>query len=140
MQKRKKNHTPSKNKPHLAGHIAAGAAAGLASAFVLFAAGALVMCKVDIPPQMLTAISTILISLAVIPAGLVLAFLEGERGMLCGLLTGLGFFSVLWIAALCTMQTEFTPLAVIKGAAMILAGTIGGFLGMMLKEHRRKIH
>lgn len=140
MQKRKKNYALSKNKPHLWGHIAAGAAVGLAAASLLFAAAAFVMCKVDIPPQMHTAISTTLVSLAIVPAALVIAFLEGERGMLCGLLTGFGFFAVIWVVAFWGMQSEITTITGIKGMAMLLAGTVGGLIGMMLKERRRKIH
>lgn len=139
MQKNRKKVLASQNKSHLFSHIAACISVGIGTAFILFSGFALIMCKTDIPPQFLVPVSTILISISMIPAGLILSLLQGEKGMLCGLLTGIGFFAILWITALINQQMEFTALAAIKGMSMIIAGTIGGFLGIMLKEHRRKI-
>lgn len=121
-------------------HALAGMMSGLASAFVLFGLIAAVCCKVDIPPHLLLPISTVAISLALLPAGLVFAALHGEKGILYGLLMGAVFFVVLWIAALAHGQTEFTSLSVIKCVAMVSAGSIGGYLGIALRERRRRIH
>lgn len=120
-------------------HLAAGAMCGLLAAALLFSALAMLCCHIDIPPQALLPVSTAAISLAMLPAGLVFAMLRGERGLLYGLLMGTAFFAVLWIAALAQGQMEFTALAGIKGTAILCAGAIGGYLGVMLKERRRRI-
>ena len=80
------------------------------------------------------------VSFAMLPAGLVFATLHGEKGMLYGLLMGAMFFVALWIAALAQGQTEFTSLSAVKGVAMMSAGAIGGYLGIALRERRRRIH
>lgn len=101
---------------------------------------AAVCCKVDIPPHLLLPLSTVAVSFAMLPAGLVFAALHGEKGMLYGLLMGAMFFVALWIAALAQGQTEFTSLSAVKGVAMMSAGAIGGYLGIALRERRRRIH
>ena len=126
--------------PRLAAHALAGMVSGLASAFILFGLVAAVCCKVDIPPHLLLPLSTVAVSFAMLPAGLVFAALHGEKGMLYGLLMGAMFFVALWIAALAQGQTEFTSLSAVKGVAMMSAGAIGGYLGIALRERRRRIH
>ena len=64
----------------------AGMVSGLASAFILFGLVAAVCCKVDIPPHLLLPLSTVAVSFAMLPAGLVFAALHGAKGMLYGLL------------------------------------------------------
>ena len=111
MQKRKMS--AERGAPRLAAHALAGMVSGLASVAVSF---------------------------AMLPAGLVFAALHGEKGMLYGLLMGAMFFVALWIAALAQGQTEFTSLSAVKGVAMMSAGAIGGYLGIALRERRRRIH
>ena len=135
MQKRKMS--AERGAPRLAAHALAGMVSGLASAFILFGLVAAVCCKVDIPPHLLLPLSTVAVSFAMLPAGLVFAALHGEKGMLYGLLMGAMFFVALWIAALAQGQTEFTSLSAVKGVAMMSAGAIGGYLGIALRERRR---
>ena len=138
MQKRKMS--AERGAPRLAAHALAGMVSGLASAFILFGLVAAVCCKVDIPPHLLLPLSTVAVSFAMLPAGLVFAAMHGEKGMLYGLLMGAMFFVALWIAALAQGQTEFTSLSAVKGVAMMSAGAIGGYLGIALRERRRRIH
>lgn len=138
MQKRKLG--ADRGVPRFAAHVLAGATSGLAAAFILFGLIAAVCCKVDIPPHLLLPISTVAVSLAMLPAGLVFSALRGEKGMLYGLLMGMLFFVVLWVAALVQGQSEFTSLSAVKGVAMMSAGAIGGYLGIALRERNRRIH
>ena len=117
MQKRKMS--AERGAPRLAAHALAGMVSGLASAFILFGLVAAVCCKVDIPPHLLLPLSTVAVSFAMLPAGLVFAALHGEKGMLYGLLMGAMFFVALWIAALAQGQTEFTSLSAVKGVATV---------------------
>lgn len=89
MQKRKMS--AERGAPRLAAHALAGMVSGLASAFILFGLVAAVCCKVDIPPHLLLPLSTVAVSFAMLPAGLVFAALHGEKGMLYGLLMGAMF-------------------------------------------------
>lgn len=138
MQKR--NRPAEKKAERILFPAIAGAVGGGAVGFLLFSLLAAVMCKIDVPAHMLTLLSTVAASLAVIPAGFIFAILYGEKGMLYGMLMGVFFFLVLLLAALLQGQTAFTALSAIKGFAMPVSGAIGGAFGISARDRRRRIH
>lgn len=140
MQKRKKAVRSCGGITQALLHAAAGIASGAAVAAVLFSAMAALCCKIDCAPQLFAPVSTVLICLSLLAAGLVVSYLHGEKGLLCGLLLGLFCFAVLWIVALMQGQKEFTVLAAIKGAALLASGSMGGCLGAVAKDKKRRIH
>ena len=139
MQKRKMT-TAGQNRSQFAAHILASLLCGTAAAAGLLCILAQVCCQVDIPSSMLVFVTTIAISLAMLPAGAALSMLRKEKGMLGGLLIGLVFFAVLWVIALAKGQADFSMLSAIKGVAMMASGAIGGYLGIRLRERRKRIH
>ena len=141
MQKQKRNVQRAQSGAimQLAVHTVVSLAGGIAAAALLFSGLAALRCKVDIMPQLLSPISTAALSLAVLLAGLFLAALRKEKGLLYGLLIGIIFYAILWIAALARGQIEFSSLSVIKGTALLCSGAIGGSLGILMRERRRRI-
>lgn len=141
MQKTKRNtqRAQSGAAANLAVHAGMSMIGGLAAAALLFSGLAAVRCKVDIDPQLLAPISTAAFSMAVLFAGFLFATLRKEKGLLYGLLVGLVFYVILWIAALVQGQTEFSALSAIKGAALLCSGAIGGSLGIFAQDRRRRI-
>ncbi len=137
MQKKKKN--AQNDLCRFAAQLAAASLSGMGAAALLLSGFAVLCCKVDFAPQTLSFIPTGAVVLAVLFAGFVLALLRREKGLLYGLLMGAAFYVFLWIAALAQGQTEFSALAAIKGAALLCSGAIGGFLGILLQERRRRI-
>ena len=63
-------------------------------------------------------------------SGWIAAFCKKERGLLCGLVQGLLY------AALLGTLTEEPPL--LRFAVLILCGSIGGLLGMVTREKKRR--
>ena len=142
MQKPKRNTQRAAQNgaaAHLAVHAGASMIGGFAAAALLFSGLAALRCKVDIAPQLLAPVSTAAFSLAVLWAGFLFAILRKEKGLLYGLLIGLVFYAILWIGALAQGQTEFSALSAIKGAALLCSGAIGGSLGILAQERRRRI-
>lgn len=141
MQKQKRNapHAQRDAAVHLTVHAGVSMMGGLAAAALLFSGLAALRCKVDIAPQLLSPISTAALSSAVLLSGLIFATLRKEKGMLYGLLIGLFFYATLWIAALAHGQTEFSSLSVIKGAALLCSGAVGGSLGILRQDRKRWI-
>ena len=69
--------------------------------------------------------------------GWVAAFCKKERGLICGLVQG-----VFYAALLCVLSipsgTITESAAQMRFAIVILCGSIGGFLGMMSRERKRR--
>lgn len=142
MQKQKRNvqRVQSGAAVQLAVHAGVSVLGGFAAAALLFSGLAALRCKVDMAPQLLSPISTAALSIAVLVAGFFFATLRKEKGLLYGLLIGLIFYVILWIAALAHGQTAFSSLSVIKGAALLCSGAFGGSLGILMQDRRRRIH
>lgn len=141
MQKQKRNlpHAQRGAAARLAMHAGASMIGGLAAAALLFSGLAALRCKVDLAPQLLSPIATAALSLAVLLAGHIFATLRKEKGLLHGLCIGIAFYVILWIAALAQGQTEFSALSVIKGAALLCSGAVGGSLGIISQDRRRRV-
>lgn len=139
MQKQKRNAQRAQNGAmmQLAAHTAVSMIGGFAVAALLFSGLAALRCKVDIAPQLLSPLSTAALSLAALLAGFFFAMLRKEKGLLYGLLIGIIFYAILWIAALARGQMEFSSLSAIKGMALLCSGAIGGSLGIMTRDRRR---
>lgn len=99
-----------------------------------------IMSKIDIPLYMTVPFATIGVSIAVFMASVLFAYLEGRKGLVCGISLGLAVFVLLWVANAINGDIGLTSLAVLKVIAFCCAGCIGGSLGISLKEHRLKRH
>ncbi len=135
MQNRKRN---TEKKGKAAFPLVAGIVGGLVTGLLLFSLMAVVLCKVDVASNLLTPIATALVSAAIFLSAFIFSFLYREKGILCGCLFGLGCFFVLWLASLIGGQRDFTPLLLIKGAAMVLSGSVGGCIGISARERKRR--
>lgn len=135
----KKNQNARNDFRRFAAQLAAASVSGVGAAALLLSGLAALCCKVDLSPQTLSLAPTGAVALSVLLAGLVLALLHREKGLLCGLLMGGIFYAMLWIAALAQGQTEFSALSAIKGMAVLCSGAIGGLLGVSLQERRRRL-
>ena len=96
------------------------------------------LCKIDLPLTLLSPLSTIAACLSTLLAGMLLAYLLGQRGMLTGFAQGIFLFLILLISALIGGKTSFSALAFAKLIAFCAAGGIGGYLGIVLADKRRR--
>ena len=70
-------------------------------------------------------------------SGWIAAFCKKERGLLCGLVQGLFYAALLVVLSVPSgTLTEEPPL--LRFAVLILCGSIGGLLGMVTREKKRR--
>ena len=107
---------------------------------VQFALVSSVMCRVDVSPNLLGPLSTIMVCISALAAGTALAFSIGSKGMLLGFAEGAVFYLILMAAAFLQGNFDFTNMAFVKLVAMCAAGAVGGYLGVGLAERKRRKH
>ncbi len=106
-----------------------------------FAAFSVALCKVDVPVNYITPLSTTGICAAVLLSALVLAMLEGQSGLLLGAMLGAGCeLLLLAAAAFAGSEASFSLLTLYKALALLAFGAAGGYLGILVHERRRRLH
>lgn len=98
------------------------------------------LCKIDLPLTLLSPLSSAAACLSALLAGMLLAYLLGRRGMLSGFAQGILLFLIILISALIEGKTSFSALAFVKLIGFCAAGGIGGYLGILLADKRRRKH
>lgn len=115
--------------------IIIGAVVGAALCAALLGACALAFVSAGHIPQGL--ISPLVIALSVISsffAGFVSAKISKKRGLVYGALTGMLLFAVFVVSGLIASHEAISMTAVIRLVVMVLAGAIGGLLGVNRKS------
>lgn len=86
-------------------------------------------------------IAAVAVMLGSFVGGYLLARRLGQNGLFCGLCSGLFFFLVFALAAVCSGCYEYTAFAAIKCVCYALSGALGGYLGILSCERAgRKAH
>lgn len=112
--------------------LTAGIAVGLCALL------AKAMCKTDLEPSLLIPLTTAFLCVAVLLASLFLASF-GKGKIWSGSALALLLILVLSAWSFAVYQTSFTELWITKAVAILASGTLGGYLGALMRERRRKI-
>ena len=96
------------------------------------------LCHADLPLYAAVPLATAAVSIGAAGGGMVLARMQKKNGLLLGFLSGLFFFVVYALAALLGGQREFTAFVAIKLACFVLAGCLGGYLGLTMAERKTR--
>lgn len=99
-----------------------------------------ILCKTDISRELLVPFSMIISCAGVAAGAYTLSIARGERGLLLGAALGLVCFVVLILLALLLGNSEFSALALLRLALLLVAGAAGGYLGMSQKEKSKRRH
>lgn len=78
--------------------------------------------------------TTIISILAFFSGGLFAGLKTGEKGWLIGILTGLGFSLFVFLYQFLGLQQSFTWTQLMYHSIFLLSGTIGGIIGVNLKQ------
>ena len=108
----------------------------LCTAELLLAAVALSQLK-TVPDSALSTITMVFAALGALGGGYIAVRIAKCRGMFYGVLTGMALFFVVVIAGLCTSTESITLATVIKAAAMLLSGAVGGVVAVNRKQRVR---
>lgn len=109
---------------------------GLSGGLCAIAANA--MCTTDLAPALLIPLTTVLICIALLIASLFLSAIF-KGGILAGTLFASVLILLLSLLSFLLYQSSFTSLWATKTLAFLASGALGGYLGSVLRERRRKI-
>lgn len=112
----------------------------LGTLFLLLCLAAMLLCRVDLPHSVYGWITIGVCAASCLLGGMVPARMTGENGMLRGALVGLGLFVVVSLLGLAQGRMELTAFAFIRLLILVVCGAAGGYLGILQKERKRKLH
>jgi len=110
-----------------------GLCIGVVACTLLLLLAALLFRSVDVPPDAAAPVAVSAAAISAFLSGLIAARVAGSRGLLTGGACGLLLFLVLLLLGLARGGVD-SGYAVVKLAALTLAGAIGGVLGVNRKR------
>lgn len=114
--------------------VLVGVAVGLIGCVGCLMLAALLVQAVDVPRAAIMPLAIAAAAIGAFLAGLTAAAVAGQRGLLFGAVCGL----LLWLLILLAGVARYTGVsggnALIKLAALVLSGSIGGVLGVNLRK------
>lgn len=113
---------------------AIGTGIGMFSTSVLIFLMAAAITLADVPAMLISPITVIFLAFGSLCGGFASAKLSGEKGLLCGCLSGILFFVFLWIFGTFFEEPGFGVSAIIKLMMIIISGSFGGILGVNYKR------
>ncbi|MBQ7874257.1 MAG: TIGR04086 family membrane protein [Oscillospiraceae bacterium] len=119
-----------KNLKKFAVCTAIGSGIGIISASILIFLMAAALAVGDIPALLISPATVIMLAFGGFCGGFAGAKLSGEKGLLCGVLSGIVFFLIAWAAGGFFGTGGFGTAAIIKAAMIIIASSLGGIIGV----------
>ena len=104
---------------------------------VCLAAMAALMVSQKLPGTAAVPLATAAVGVGSFCGGWVAAFCKRERGLLCGFVQGALYTTLLGVLSI-PYGTITENASLMRSAIVLLCGSIGGFLGMMSREHKRR--
>lgn len=114
-----------------------GVLSGVAACLLLLIFMSIVMELQDIPETAVTLMATLTFVFGGITAGLISSGMSREKGLLMGMVCGICLFAILSLASLMVYGGDFGIAALTKLVAVLLAGSIGGVVGVNKRKKCR---
>ena len=109
---------------------AIGTGVGMISASVLIFLMAAALTVGDVPAMLISPVTVFFLAFGSFFGGFASAKLCGEKGFVCGALSGILFFIIVWIFGAFLENSGFGTVAIIKFVMMVVAGALGGIIGV----------
>ena len=110
-----------------------GLIGGIFTALVLILLCALFLSLCMLPVGAIPVLTSITLALGGLAAGIVTAYFIGEKGLVFGALCGILLFLLFFVISLLGLRAAPTFATLIKGIIGVVAGGIGGIIGVNLK-------
>lgn len=110
--------------------VLTGSGIGIISTSILIFALAFVLSVANVPATLISPATVILIAIGSFIGGLFCAGIYGEKGMICGLFSGLMFFLVLWLCGGIFGFGGSGTAAIIKFFMITISSCLGGIIGV----------
>ena len=114
-----------------------GVAVGVIVCILMLLMMAAVVQTVDVPRRATMPLAVIAAAAGAFAAGLTASAVTGRRGLPVGAVCGLTLFLLILIAGFVRYSGVSGGYALIKLAALLVSGSVGGLLGMGLRRKRR---
>ncbi len=114
--------------------VLVGVAVGLIGCIGLLMLMALIVQSVDVPRAAILPLAIAAAAIGAFLAGLTAAAIAGEKGLLLGAVCGLVLWLLILLAGVARYEGVSGGNALIKLAAFLLSGGIGGVLGVNLRK------
>lgn len=95
---------------------------------------AIVMTSGLLPTELTNYITIALLSIGAFSGGFITSRITKSAGLVVGLITGFAIFVLIMITGLTNSDDPVTVLTLIKFAALLVSGGIGGIVGLKRKE------
>ena len=117
--------------------ITYGIVSGVAACLLLLIFMSVVLELQDVPESAVTLMATLTFVFGGMIAGLISSGMSREKGLLMGLVCGICLFGILSLASLALCGGDFGIAALTKLVAVLLAGSIGGVVGVNKRKKCR---
>ena len=124
----------AKNIKKLALSTGIGAGIGMLSSSLLIFMMAAVLAVGSIPAMLISPVTVIFLAFGGFFGGFASAKLSGEKGLICGMISGIIYFIILWLFGAVFEYAGFGTAALIKAAMLIISSSFGGILGVNYKK------
>ncbi len=114
--------------------VLVGVAVGLIGCIALLMLMALIVQSVDVPRAAILPLAIIAAAIGAFLAGLTAAAIAKQKGLLLGAVCGLVLWLLILLAGVARYEGVSGGNAVVKLAALVLSGGIGGVLGVNLRK------
>lgn len=115
--------------------VLVGVAVGLIGCIGLLMLMALVVQSVDVPRAVILPLALAAAAIGALLAGLTAAAIAKQKGLLLGAVCGLVLWLLILLAGVARYEGVSGGNALIKFAALLLSGGIGGVLGVNMRKH-----
>ena len=115
--------------------VLVGVAVGLIGCIGLLMLMALIVQSVDVPRAAILPLAIAAAAIGAFLAGLTAAAIAGQKGLLLGAVCGLVLWLLILLAGVARYEGVSGGNALIKLAALLLSGGIGGVLGVNMRKH-----
>jgi len=112
--------------------IVLAAGAGILTMFLMMALFAAVLSSFPLPLAVFSPAGLIIGTIGSAAAGLCCSLLNREKGFFCGILCGAVLFLILLLVSMLAWQQHISSYTFLKLCSMLLAGAIGGMIGVNL--------
>lgn len=140
MQRMNQNQKPGGRRSRtgvLAANLLWAVAAGLAAAVGAMGAMAVLLTRVSLPAAAVP-LATLAVCLGAGCGGWLLVRRQGENGLALGALVGFLFFGMLAAAAALNGSRDVSGLLAAKLVSLLLSGALGGYVGLLQSERKRR--
>lgn len=115
--------------------VLVGVAVGLIGCIGLLMLMALIVQSVGVPRAAILPLAIAAAAIGAFLAGLTAAAIAGQKGLLLGAVCGLVLWLLILLAGVARYEGVSGGNALIKLAALLLSGGIGGVLGVNMRKH-----